>query len=185
MDEWDVLPVERRETTQKVLRCDFTDTLRLHTRDGLLYYSLFRSTKEGDDIDAILASEADCERMAEAASGLIDRLLNSTEGWCIIAASERENNADLQISEFVSGLISGIKDITFYKGAVQSLGDELHLLRPIKEKNVIIFEALSSTGAALADTKDLLQDKEQVMCIVGIQKRNQYGREEKVKETSQ
>ena len=73
----------------------------------------------------------------------------------------------------MSGLISDTKHIPFYQGAVQCvtkdrLNPEFHLLREIPEKKVIVFDDIITTGKTLSATRNLLTDKEQVICIVGI-----------------
>lgn len=170
MDEWDKEPVERR---QKCRKCDITDALRLHVKHDYLYYSLFRRTKEGVDFDTIKQSEEHARIMAERACSLIDRLLFSLEGWCIITTPRRRHFEGFHFSEFVSGLISDTKHIPFYQGAVQCitkdrLNPEFHLLREIPESKVIIFDDIITTGTTLTATRNLLTDKEQVVCIGGI-----------------
>ena len=172
MDEWDGESVERRKG-QKCLRCDFTDTLRIHSKHGYLYYSLYKRSREGLDFDTIKQSEEYACIMAESACSLIDRLFLNTEGWCIITTPRRRHFEGFHFSEFVSGLISDKKHIPFYKGAVQCLtkdrlNPEFHLLRDIPEKKIIIFDDIITTGTTLTATRNLLLDKDQVVCIVGI-----------------
>lgn len=172
MDEWDAEPVESIRKP-KYHRCDFTDALRLHAKNDFLYYSLFRRTKEGVDFDTIKRSEDHALLMAACACKLIDRLLFSLDGWCIITSPRRRHFEGFNFSEFVSGLISDTKHIPFYQGAVQCvtkdrLNPEFHLLREIPEKKVIVFDDIITTGKTLSATRNLLTDKEQVICIVGI-----------------
>ena len=170
MDQWDKEPVER---SRKRPKCDFTDALRIHARHDFLYYSLFRRTAEGMTLEAIKNSEQHAHIMADRACSLIDRLLPSLEGWCIVTTPRRRHFEGFNFSEFVSGLISKTKHMPFHKGAVQCLtkdrlNPEFHLLKPITEGKVIIFDDIITTSKTLTATRDLFQDKEQVICIVGI-----------------
>ena len=170
MDEWDKEPVERNRKRPK---CDFTDALRIHVRNEYLYYSLFRRTQDGMTLEAIKNSEQHARIMADRACSLIDRLLLSLDGWCIVTTPRRRHFEGFNLSEFVSGLMSETKHIPFYKGAVQCitkdrLNPEFHLLRPIQEKKVIIFDDIITTGKTLTATRDLFLDKEQIVCIVAI-----------------
>lgn len=171
MDDWDRVPAGQAKG--KCLRCDFADALRLHAKYGYLYYSLFRRSKEGVDFDSIKQSEVHARIMAERACSLIDRLLLSLEGWCIVTAPRRRHFEGFNLSESVSGLISETKHIPFYKGAIQCvtkdrLNPEFYLLRNIPERKVIIFDDIITTGMTLTATRSLFLDREQVVCIVGI-----------------
>lgn len=168
MDDWDKEPVEYTR------KCDFTDTLRLHVMQDYLYYSLYKRSRKGIDFDAIKKSEEHARIMADAACRLLDRIILNLEGWCIVTTPRRRHFGGFHFSEFVSGRISEAKHIPFYKGAIQCLtkdrlNPDFHLLREIKEKNVIIFDDIITTGKTLATARNLLQDKDQVICIVGIQ----------------
>jgi len=172
MDEWDRESVEHAKGA-RCLRCDFTDALRLHVKHDYLYYSLFRRSREGVDFGTIKRSEEHAHIMAASACSLIDRLLLDLEGWCIITTPRRRHFEGFHFSEFVSGLISDTKHIPFYRGAVQCitkdrLNPEFHLLRDIPESKVIVFDDIITTGMTLTATRNLLLDKEQVVCIVGI-----------------
>ena len=172
MDDWDKEPVEHIRN-QKCRKCDFTDTLRIHVKHDFLYYSLYKRSREGIDFDSIKQSEEHARIMSASACSLIDRLLLSLDGWCIVTTPRRRHFEGFHFSEFVSGLISETKHIPFYKGAVQCLtkdrlSPEFHLLREIPEKKVIIFDDIITTGMTLTATRNLLLDKEQVVCIVGI-----------------
>ena len=172
MDDWDVESVEHTKR-QNCLRCDFTDTLRLHVKHDFLYFSLFKRSHQGVDFDTIKQSSEHGALMAGSACSLIDRLVLNLEGWCIVTTPRRRHFEGFNLSEFVSGIISEKKNIPFYKGAVQCitkdrLNPEFHLLREIPERKVIIFDDIITTGMTLKATRDLLLDKDQVLCIVGI-----------------
>ena len=172
MDDWDVESVEHTKR-QNCLRCDFTDTLRLHVKHDFLYFSLFKRSRQGVDFDTIKQSSEHGALMAGSACSLIDRLVLNLEGWCIVTTPRRRHFEGFNLSEFVSGIISEKKNIPFYKGAVQCvtkdrLNPEFHLLREIPERKVIIFDDIITTGMTLKATRDLLLDKDQVLSIVGI-----------------
>ena len=172
MDDWDKEPVESARG-KKILRCDFTDSLRMRSKGQLLYYSLFKRSSEGIDFDVIKQSEEHARTMAESACRLLDRLILNLDGWCIITAPRRRHFEGFHFSEFVSGIISETKHIPFYKGAVQCLtkdrlNPEFYLLRDIPERKVIIFDDIITTGTTLTATRSLLLDKDQITCIVGI-----------------
>jgi hypothetical protein len=140
MDDWD--RVSAGQAKGKCLRCDFADALRLHAKYGYLYYSLFKRSKEGVDFDSIKQSEVHARIMAERACSLIDRLLLSLEGWCIVTAPRRRH--------------------------FEGFNPEFYLLRNIPERKVIIFDDIITTGMTLTATRSLFLDREQVVCIVGI-----------------
>lgn len=175
MDDWDKdESVESRPRFRKERKCDFTDTLRVHIKGSMMYHSLFKTSKEGTPFGEIKQSEEIGTLMAQRACRFLDMQLTSYEGWCVVTTPRRRHFENFNFSEFVSGLISKYKSITFYKGAVQCinkdrLNPQFHLLRPIEEKKVILFDDIITTGTTLKATRELLTDKEQVICIVGIQ----------------
>lgn len=173
MDDWDRDTSVDPAGKQKCLRCNFTDTFRLHVKHDYLYYSLFKRSKEGFDFDTVKQSEEHAHIMAEAACRLLDRILLNLNGWCILTTPRRRHFEGFNFSEFVSGIISETKHIPFYKGAVQCLtkdrlNPDFHLLREIPERKIIIFDDIITTGTTLTATRTLFHDKEQVICIAGI-----------------
>ncbi|RAZ94971.1 hypothetical protein DK853_32410, partial [Klebsiella oxytoca] len=42
------------------------------------------------------------------------------------------------------------------------------LLRPIKEKKIIVYDDILTTGSTLLATYELLKDREQLLFLVGI-----------------
>lgn len=43
-----------------------------------------------------------------------------------------------------------------------------YLLRPIEEPGIILFDDICTAGSTLTAAYDLLKDRKQVICIVGI-----------------
>ena len=67
----------------------------------------------------------------------------------------------------------GAVKIPFYENAIQCLtkdrlNPEFFLLRPIKEKKIIVYDDILTTGSTLLATYELLKDREQLLFLVGI-----------------
>lgn len=63
--------------------------------------------------------------------------------------------------------------IPFYENAIQCLtkdrlNPEFFLLRPIKEKKIIVYDDILTTGSTLLATYELLRDREQLLFLIGI-----------------
>ena len=141
--------------------------VRIHRKGGFYYISLFARTKDGIQFEEIKSSGECAEVISEAATELILSLIRPDDEWKRTHITEYHFATDI-----CQKIAQGVK-IKFYESAMQCLNrtrinPEFYLLRPIKEQRVILFDDICTTGSTLTAAYDLLKDRKQVICIVGI-----------------
>ena len=100
-------------------------------------------------------------------------IVGGYEGWCIVTTPRRRHNEGFHFSTSICTKIAGAVKIPFYENAIQCLtkdrlNPEFFLLRPIKEKKIIVYDDILTTGSTLLATYELLKDREQLLFLVGI-----------------
>lgn len=176
MDKWDVSSSKPRLKGGNIPLCDLSPRHALHQLGGLVYLSMYRRTKKGLPFGEIKRSEEYADQFAGSAVSLILRLVNNTEDWAIVTTPKRRHHDGFHFASAVCGIIADKLNIPFYADAVQCinrrrLDPEFHLLRPIVESNVIVFDDIITTGSTLTATWELLRDKRIVLNIIGINNR--------------
>lgn len=176
MDQWDIPASRPRLKGGNIPLCDLTPRPALHQFGALVYFSHFKRTKSGTPFSEVKHSTDIAKDFAEAASNFILRLVNNTEDWAIITTPRRRHADGFHFASAVCEQIAYRLNIPFYANAVQCinrnrLDPEFHLLRPIPEKRVIIYDDIITTGTTLTATASLLADRDFVLNIIGINNR--------------
>ena len=118
--------------------------------------------------------------MAEEVTEQIRQFLGSNladTGWALITTGRRRHREGYHFATAVCKAIAEKLSIRFYEGAVECgnadrLKPALTLKTEPKEKNLILFDDIITTGTTMSRTAELLQGKGYtVMTIIGI--RNQ------------
>lgn len=128
---------------------------------------------------SIRGNQARCKKrhlFAYCAFSFVKRLINDREGWAIITPPRRRTYNESHFSSAVCRLLSDSLGLPFWENAVQCvnrnrLNPEFHLLRPISERKVIIFDDIITTGSTLTATASLLSDREMIVNLIGINNR--------------
>lgn len=176
MDNWDVPASRPRLKGGNIPLCDLSPRTVLHQLGAMVYFSQFRRTKTGTPFGEIKHSAEASTLFAETACNFIERLVNNTEDWCIITTPRRRHADGFHFATAVCGHIADILGIPFYADAVQCinrnrLDPDFHLLRPIAERRVIIYDDIITTGTTLTATASLLSDRDFVLNLIGINNR--------------
>ena len=176
MDRWDVSASKPRLKGRNIPVCDLSPRPVLHQLGGLIYFSQYKRSKKGVPFSEIKQSADIAEQFAKNAISLLLRLVNNTEDWAIITTPRRRHIDGFHFATSVCEKISERLKIPFYADAVQCinrnrLDPDFHLLRPIAERNVIIYDDIITTGTTLTATCSLLADRDFVLNIIGINNR--------------
>lgn len=176
MDNWDVPASRPRLKGGNIPLCDLSPRTVLHQLGSLVYFSQFRRTKTGTPFSEIKHTAEASTLFAETACNFIERLVNNTEDWCIITTPRRRHAEGFHFATAVCGHIADTLGIPFYSDAVQCinrnrLDPDFHLLRPIAERRVIIYDDIITTGTTLTATASLLSDRDFVLNLIGINNR--------------
>lgn len=176
MDKWDVPASQPRLKGGNIPLCDMSLSPALHQLGDLVYFSQFKRTMRGMPFSEIKQSAEIAKIFAEAACNFIQRLVNNTEDWAIITTPRRRHAEGFHLATEICHIISGQLGMPFYADAVQCinrnrLAPEFHLLRPIAERRVIVYDDIITTGTTLTATAALLADRDIVLNIIGINNR--------------
>lgn len=176
MDNWDVPASRPRLKGGNIPLCDLSPRTVLHHLGSLVYFAQFKRTKSGTPFSEIKHSADTAALFAETACNFIQRLVNNTEDWCIITTPRRRHADGLHFATAVCERIADTLGIPFYADAVQCinrnrLDPDFHLLRPIAERRVIIYDDIITTGTTLTATAELLSDRDFVLNLIGINNR--------------
>ena len=170
MDDWDR---PSRGWKSHIRTCNMKERVRIHRKGGLFYVSLFARTNEGMTFEEIKESDECAATIAESATVVLESLLKPDDEWCIVTAPRRRHFEGYNFADAVCRKISEGVRIKYYEGAVQCISrdrinPEFYLLREVKEKRIIIFDDIITTGRTLEALAALFEDRKQIFCLIGI-----------------
>ncbi len=152
---------KRWEESKK--RCDLKDHIATHRANGTYYQALFKAGKEGRPLKE-LKVEANVWLFSQTALEYIRGSLGGNlceGGWCILTTPRRRHGAGFHFATAVCEQIAMELRVPFYPDVVTCLNhDRLHphfiLESYPKERNVLLYDDILTTGCTLKATKDLL-----------------------------
>lgn len=161
-------------------RCDMKPDVVARQKNGHWYTSLHTISKEGKTLEEI-KNDKKCERqlageLADYIEGAMGRNL-AANGWAILTTGRRRHREGYHFATEVTRKAAGRLKIPFYEGAISCgnadrLKPALTIEQRPKEKNLILFDDIITTGTTAAKTAELLEaEGYTVMIIIGI--RNQ------------
>lgn len=176
MDDWDIPARKHKLKGKDIPLCDLRPRPALHQIGSLVYFSQFRRTKTGTPFGEIKQSAEIAQKFAEAAVTLISRIVHNTDGWAVITTPRRRHSDGFHFATEVCTRISEILGIPFHMDAVQCVNrcridPEFHLLRPIKERKLIVYDDIITTGSTLSAMAALLSDRDIILNLIGISNR--------------
>ena len=176
MDKWDIPASQPRLKDGNIPLCDLSPRTTVHQLGDLVYFSQFKRTKRGIPFSEVKQSVGIAQTFADAACNFILRLVNNTDDWAILTTPRRRHADGFHFATVVCEMISHRLGIPFYADAVQCinrnrLDPDFHLLRPIAERRVIVYDDIITTGTTLTATASLLVDRDFVLKLIGINNR--------------
>lgn len=176
MDKWDIPTSRPRLRGGSIPLCDLRPRTVLHQLGALHYFSQFRRTKKGTPFSEIKQSEDIAELFAEMAASFLASFIANTEDWAIITTPRRRHYSCFHFATAVCERIALKLCIPFYPDAVQCinrnrLAPEFLHLRPIKERRLIIYDDIITTGSTLTATADLFADRDFIINLISINNR--------------
>lgn len=161
-------------------RCDMKLNIAARVKNGHWYTSLHAVSKSGKTLEEI-KNDKKCERQLVAElTDYIGKALGrnlAANGWAMITTGRRRHRDGYHFATEVSRKAAKRLGIPFYDGAI-SCGNA-NRLKPVltiqqkpKEKNLILFDDIITTGTTAARTVELLAGEGYtVITVIGI--RNQ------------
>lgn len=153
-------------------RCNMVEQIQIYRRKELSFIAFYKKTKEGIPLSDIKV-EANVELFADRVVDIIYTLLQmrDTEGWAIITTPKRRHK-EKNFSEMVTSNVAKEIGMKFYPDAVSAknrnrIRPQFTIEKDIKEKNIIIFDDILTTGSTLHAMNALFPDKN-IVYIIGI-----------------
>ena len=161
-------------------RCDMALKITAREKGGHWYTSLYAVSKEGKTLEEI-KNDKKCERQAvndlsEYVRKALGRNLGAN-GWAMITTGRRRHREGYHFATEVTRKTAKRLGVPFYEGAISCgnanrLKPRLEIVEKPKEKNLIMFDDIITTGTTAGKTVDLLENEGYtVITIIGI--RNQ------------
>ena len=145
--------------------CDLKEKPGMFLKDGVRYYGIFRTGKEGKKLEEIKAPE-NVPYFTETALRFISELLGANlrkNGWCIATTPRRRHKTGFHFATEICYALSESLCLPFYEDiAICKNRDRLFpIMEQIKfpaEKNVILYDDILTTGTTLRTTREILTD---------------------------
>ena len=151
--------------------CDLNERIAIHRRNFGIYASSFKTSDKGIRLSEI-KKEENILLFAMEAAKLIKGLFrfNITKDWCIITTPRRRHKS-WHFATMVCKKVSEIVGVPFYEDVLYApnrdrLNPKFELLKDIKEKNIIIYDDIITTGKTIESTVKPFKDRN-VLIIVG------------------
>lgn len=174
MDDWDKDGIVR---CRHVRRSDMRFRPSLHRKGGMYFITMYRRTREGCTFAEIKSSGEHAGTVSGELASFLSSFVGDLSGWAIVTTPARRHYGGFHFATEVCRKVAEAVKIPFYEGAVQCtdknrLNPDFHLLRPLAEERIIIFDDIITTGKTLEATYGLIrEERKQVVCIVGINNR--------------
>lgn len=153
-------------------RCDMLEHVQIYRRKELSFISFYKKSKEGIPLSEIKV-EKNVELFADKVVDIIYTLLQmrNIEDLAIITTPKRRHK-EKNFSEMVTSNVAKEIGMKFYPDAVSAknrnrIRPQFTVEKDIKEKNLIIFDDILTTGSTLHAMNALFPDKN-IVYIIGI-----------------
>ena len=169
-----------KKWTTRGARCDMKLNIAARVKNGHWYTSLHAVSKSGKTLEEI-KNDKKCEK--QLVDELADFITKATggnlavNGWAMITTGRRRHREGYHFATEVTRKAAKRLGIPFYEGAISCgnanrLKPALTIQEKPKEKNLILFDDIITTGTTAARTAELLAGEGYtVITIIGI--RNQ------------
>lgn len=177
MDHWDTpLSKPKLKGSGEVPLCDLKAKPTLHRIGSLFYFSFYRRTKKGVAFDEIKKSVQFANEFANNVNFFIGNIISLDDDFAIVTTPRRRNFGGFHFSTEVCREISEFLHFPFYENALQCINrsricPEFHLLRPIHEKRIILFDDIITTGSTLSAGVEALGERDLILNLIGINNR--------------
>lgn len=158
----DDLQKKKRWEKSKAL-CDLKDKIALHKCEGLYYQSMFKAGKNGKPL-AEIKKEENVPLFAETAAEFLGCTMggNFSEGnWCLMTTPRRRHSKGFHFATAICEKLALELRIPFYPDAVichnhNRVNPVFEVITWPKEKNVILYDDILTTGCTATETRELL-----------------------------
>lgn len=164
--------------------CNLEKHIKVRSNGDLLYCTFYEVGKTGTPIDKIKNDEKNVEPFADNLCDWLDNFIgcNLTKGnWCLITTPRRRHKEGLHFATEICRSAAKKLSLPFYANAFRAknrnrINPEFYLEEKPKERNVILYDDIVTTGETIRTCRDLLFDAGYVvLCVVAIQNKKIWG----------
>lgn len=145
-------------------RCNLERCVQTYLKCEFYVTTFFHVSNDGISLSEIKSNSEMVRPFADVTCDYITGVLGgnlSDGGWCICTTPRRRHNSGFHFSTEVSQILADELNIPFYADAVIShnkrrITTNFTLGKDPKERNVILFDDIITTGVTLRDTRNLL-----------------------------
>lgn len=146
-------------------RCNLKETRGLYEHYGALVFTIYRRTETGYLLDDIKSTGTHAERFADDALNFINKVIGSQNHQDIaVITTPKRRHKENNFAEDVAHRIAQKGGFVFYPDAVIALNRDrikpkFQCQADIREKMVIIYDDIITTGKTIMATGELFPDK--------------------------
>lgn len=176
---FDVSEIGKRRKSWAVTekRCNLKKKIKQHSHGGVMYTTFYEVGKDGKPINDIKEDPGNVETFAENLCNYLEETLgeNISKGeWCIVTTPRRRHKKGFHFSTEICRNAAEKLGIPFYIDAFSAenrnrIEPDFVMEKEPKEKNVIIYDDIVTTGQTIRTVRQMLVDKGFVtLLVIGI-----------------
>jgi hypothetical protein len=173
-DEWNIKSKPNIRGDQKAY-CDLEDKPALRRKGDFYIITFWKRSENGNTLTEIKENPLMVDFFANKAIEFIGKTCgrNLRAGnWCLITTPKRRHK-ETNFATEVCKKIAVSLNFPFYEDCIECKTKErinpvFSLTREIKERNIVVFDDIMTTGSTLTATHNLLKHDKNMMFFVGI-----------------
>lgn len=155
---------KRNKWEKQKVKCDLSDRLGLKRCNDTIYHSLFRAGKKGIPLEEIKVPENVWMFASTATEAITSMLGPNLNDWCVVTTPRRRHREGFHFATEISRTIGNKLDIPFYEETFESENNTrmdpiFNMAKHPKERNVIIYDDVLTTGYTLQAVRQALIDE--------------------------
>ncbi len=176
---FDISEVGKRRKSWAVTekRCNLKKKIKQHSHGGIMYTTFYEVGKDGKPLEEIKADPGNVEPFAENLCDYLVETLGENIGkndWCMVTTPRRRHKKGFHFSTEICRNAAEKLGIPFYIDAFSAenrnrIEPDFKMEKKPKEKNVIVYDDIVTTGQTIRTVRQQLIDAGYVtMLVIGI-----------------
>lgn len=176
---FDISEVGKRRKSWAVTekRCNLKKKIKQHSHSGIMYTTFYEVGKEGKPISEIKEDQGNIEPFAENLCDYLEETLGvniAKNDWCMVTTPRRRHKKGFHFSTEICRNAAEKLGIPFYLDAFSAenrnrIDPDFKMDIKPKEKNVIVYDDIVTTGQTIRTVRQILMDAGYVtLLVIGI-----------------
>ena len=176
---FDVSEIGRRRKSWAVTEkhCDLKKMIKQHSHGGMMYTTFYEVGKDGKSIKEIKEDPSNVELFADNLCDYLEETLGhniSRNGWGILTTPRRRHKKGFHFSTEICRNAAEKLGMPFFMDAFSAenrsrIAPKFRMEYAPKERNVIIYDDIVTTGRTIRTVREMLTDQGYVtMLVIGI-----------------